>query len=181
MDPSSTKHADFEVAEKIVHLTARASVAIWQLITQHTRAMADITGMQASVLMTLIGGRCSTSTELAREYILNPSVITGHVDGLEQRGLVKRVPSEIDRRVYHVVPTQEGKDLSGKIADVFSRVLGEMFDGLADDEIDAFQNNLQRIVLKAVRADMGARQGVVGRTEHDAAPPILPESTRSSP
>lgn len=157
MRPSSITNADFDVAEKILHLTARASVAIWHLITQHTRAVADITGMQASVLMTLIAGRCTTSTELARQYALNPSVITGHVDGLEQHGFVMRVPSEFDRRVYHVVPTQEGRDLSSQIAQVFSRVLGEVFDGLANEEIEAFQNSLRHMVFKAGVADVDAK------------------------
>ncbi|MEY2152668.1 MarR family winged helix-turn-helix transcriptional regulator [Rhodanobacter sp. 115] len=156
MRPSPITNADFEVAEKILHLTARASVAIWHLITQHTRAVADITGMQASVLMTLIAGRCTTSTELARQYALNPSVITGHVDGLEQHGFVKRVPSEFDRRVHLIVPTDEGRGLFGKISPVFSRVLGEVFDGLESEEIEAFQNSLQRMVLKAGMADVGA-------------------------
>jgi DNA-binding MarR family transcriptional regulator len=148
--------ANFQVAEKIVHLTARASVAIWQLITHHTRAMADITGMQASVLMTLIDGRGTTSTELAREYALNPSVITGHVDALEQHGFVKRVPSGFDRRVSHIVPTDEGRGLAQRITEIFSSTFGEVFDGLADEQLEAFQNSLRHIVLKAGHADVGA-------------------------
>ena len=155
MCPSSIENANFQVAEKTMHMTARASVAIWHLITQQTRAMADITGMQASVLMSLIGGRCTTSTELARQYALNPSVITGHVDGLEQHGFVTRVPSEFDRRVYHIVPTDEGKDLADQIAHIFSSAFGEIFDGLADEQIEAFQHSLQHIVLKAGFADVG--------------------------
>lgn len=163
MRPSSSKNPNFEAAEKVLHLTARASVAIWHLITQHTRALADITGMQASVLMTLIDGHCATSAELAREYALNPSVITGHIDGLEQRGFVKRVPSESDRRVYHVVPTQRGQDLSGQIANVFSWALAEIFGGLAGEQIAAFESNLQHIVLKAGMADVGAGPKPLGR------------------
>lgn len=157
MRSSSLESANFQVAEKIVHLTARASIAVWQLITQHTRAMADITGMQASVLMTLIDGRCATSTELARQYALNASVITGHIDGLEQRGFVKRVPSEFDRRVYHIVPTDAGRDLADQISKIFSSAFGELFHGLTDEQIEALQNSLRHIVLKAGHADLGAR------------------------
>ncbi|EIL90919.1 hypothetical protein UU5_14653 [Rhodanobacter sp. 115] len=66
------------------------------------------------------------------------------------------MPSEFDRRVHLIVPTDEGRGLFGKISPVFSRVLGEVFDGLESEEIEAFQNSLQRMVLKAGMADVGA-------------------------
>lgn len=47
--------------------------------------------------------------ELAEWLSCEPSNVTGIVDGLERRGLVTRRPDPADRRVKHVVLTEEGE------------------------------------------------------------------------
>ena len=47
--------------------------------------------------------------ELAEWLSCEPSNVTGIVDGLERRGLVARRPDPADRRVKHVVLTEEGE------------------------------------------------------------------------
>jgi DNA-binding MarR family transcriptional regulator len=47
--------------------------------------------------------------ELADWLSCEPSNVTGIVDGLERRGLVTRQPAATDRRVKHVVLTEDGE------------------------------------------------------------------------
>ncbi|GAA2719255.1 MarR family winged helix-turn-helix transcriptional regulator [Actinocorallia aurantiaca] len=47
--------------------------------------------------------------DLAEWLSCEPSNVTGIVDGLERRGLVIRRPAPADRRVKHVVLTEEGE------------------------------------------------------------------------
>jgi DNA-binding MarR family transcriptional regulator len=49
------------------------------------------------------------------------SNVTGLVDRLEARGLVARQPSEDDRRVKHIVLTDAGRDLRGRLLERVGR------------------------------------------------------------
>jgi DNA-binding MarR family transcriptional regulator len=46
--------------------------------------------------------------QLAARLRCDASHVTGIVDGLERRGLVERWPAPDDRRVKHLMPTEEG-------------------------------------------------------------------------
>ena len=56
-----------------------------------------------------------TQTELSRQLIMHRSNITGLVDRLEKRGLVRRQEVAADRRAYQVVLTQAGAELLREI------------------------------------------------------------------
>ena len=56
-----------------------------------------------------------SQTELGRQLITHRSNVTGLVDRLEKRGLVKRKESAGDRRAYRVVLTASGRKLLHEI------------------------------------------------------------------
>ena len=56
-----------------------------------------------------------TMSEIAGFLHCDPSNVTGIVDGLEQKGLVERRPSERDRRVKLIDLTAEGRRLRGRL------------------------------------------------------------------
>src|SRR5438128_2248219 len=56
-----------------------------------------------------------SQTELSRQLIMHRSNVTGLVDRLEGRGLVRREALPQDRRVYRVVLTHAGHTLLGEI------------------------------------------------------------------
>lgn len=58
-------------------------------------------------------------TDLSRELIMHRSNITGLVDRLEERGLVKRQAVPNDRRAYRVVLTQAGRNLLTEILPIY--------------------------------------------------------------
>ncbi len=59
-------------------------------------------------------GGCS-QVDLSRKLIMHRSNVTGLIDRLERRGLVKRTRSPDDRRVYEVILTTAGRRLVEKI------------------------------------------------------------------
>jgi DNA-binding MarR family transcriptional regulator len=67
----------------------------------------DLPPAQALVLANL--SEPSPMRDLAEWLSCEPSNVTGIVDGLERRGLVTRQSDPADRRVKHVVLTEEGE------------------------------------------------------------------------
>lgn len=56
-----------------------------------------------------------TMSEIAAVLHCDPSNVTGIVDGLEERGLVVRAPSERDRRVKLIALTREGRRVHARL------------------------------------------------------------------
>lgn len=68
----------------------------------------DLHPAQAGALMHMAPGTQLPMTELAQLLACDNSNVTGLVDRLEARGLVARQSFEQDRRVKHIVLTDEG-------------------------------------------------------------------------
>ena len=56
-----------------------------------------------------------TQSELSRQLIMHRSNVTGLIDRLERRGLVRRADSATDRRAYRVALTPAGQKLIREI------------------------------------------------------------------
>ncbi|WP_119727231.1 MarR family winged helix-turn-helix transcriptional regulator [Thermomonospora amylolytica] len=72
-----------------------------------TAAELDLPPAQALALINLRSP--APMRDLAELLACDASNVTGIVDGLERRGLVVRRPSPTDRRVRHLVLTEEGE------------------------------------------------------------------------
>ena len=104
-----------------------------------------------------------TQTELSRQLIMHRSNITGLVDRLEKRGLVRRQEVAADRRAYQVVLTQAGAELLREIlpryyegADrVWSKLSTRRASELASD-LHEVARNVERIAAEE-RAAGGGR------------------------
>ena len=57
-----------------------------------------------------------TMSEIAAFLHCDPSNVTGIVDGLEERGLAVRTPSEQDRRVKLIALTAEGRRVHARLS-----------------------------------------------------------------
>ncbi len=89
-------------------------------------------------------GRGFTFVELSRVLLVTSGNLTGIVDRLEVRGLVRREPDERDRRVVRVRLTSKGRAMTRQMlprhADDFGQILGflpketlKRLSGLLDD------------------------------------------------
>lgn len=149
MTPSRIAGKTSDMSKSLAHLTSRANMAIWSFITHQTHALGGITGMQASGLLLIRDGNGVTSIDLARQYKVQPSSITGLVDRLVKKGLVVRVPSGNDRRVAHLRATNDGIALADQLWSVFDRSIELLMDGIGAVDREILRNCLRRITLNA--------------------------------
>lgn len=83
---------------------------------------------------------------LAHTLTCDASNMTGIVDRLEKRGLVRREPSPSDRRIKNVVLTAEGERVTDAIR-AKMRATQEGLDRLSDQERDSLHTLLERVFL----------------------------------
>ena len=82
---------------------------------QDLTADFDLNVAQARTLMLMDPDKSVTMSELAQNVFLEPSNLTGVIDKLEARGLVKRSLAPADRRVKLVSITRPGAALRARI------------------------------------------------------------------
>jgi DNA-binding MarR family transcriptional regulator len=85
---------------------------ITRVLDAELREYHDLTWAEYDVLLRLAKatGRTLTMTELAKRIMISPSGLTRVVDGLEEKGLVKRTRSANDARVVSAALTEAGRD-----------------------------------------------------------------------
>ncbi|WPO71891.1 MarR family winged helix-turn-helix transcriptional regulator [Streptomyces sp. KN37] len=106
------------------------------------------------------GGAASPS-ELAADLDLAPASVTGRLDGLERRGLVRRTPSRKDRRRVDVELTAAGRSTWRGAMAVLGHEEERLLGALPAWERALLADMLRRIMLMAER-DAGAERGSEG-------------------
>jgi DNA-binding MarR family transcriptional regulator len=86
-----------------------------------------------------------TMSELSRMLLVSNGNATTVVDRLERDGLVRRTPSEADRRTVFVALTPQGLARFEKLAEDHEREIGTLFGGLSDADLDRMTEILKRI------------------------------------
>lgn len=77
-----------------------------------------------------------TMSELSRMLLVSNGNATAVVDRLEREGLVRRTPSEVDRRTVHVTLTPEGTAAFEAMAEGHEAEVARLFAGLTEEELD---------------------------------------------
>ncbi|MBU1339685.1 MAG: MarR family transcriptional regulator [Acidobacteria bacterium] len=123
---------------------------ISQLIYQDSRKMANqfgITAPQSYVLKTLYQSEESlSSVNLSHQLGVTPSNITGIIDRLEEKGLLKRKQKENDRRTMLIELSVTGKEMSSTLPDVVELKLINGLKDLKSTEIFGIYSALQKII-----------------------------------
>jgi DNA-binding MarR family transcriptional regulator len=84
----------------------------------------DLTPQQAQ-LLTAVAPAALTHGELAHRLQCDKTNITGLVDRLERRGMVRRQPDQADRRVIKVSLTDQGTDLVAQFRKAVGTAIGD--------------------------------------------------------
>ncbi|MGW6403906.1 MarR family winged helix-turn-helix transcriptional regulator [Streptomyces sp. NPDC055134] len=113
-------------------------------------ASENLTASQGKALTVLRRGPAAMRS-LADTLTCDASNMTGIIDRLEKRGLVRREPSPSDRRVKNVVLTTEGERVADAIR-VKMRTTQEGLDGLGDDDRVALYALLERVFVSRAAA-----------------------------
>lgn len=114
----------------------------------------DLTYVQWLPLYKLLLCSEATSASLARNLGIDPAAITRALDRLETKGMLRRERSTSDRRVVHLVLTDEGRAIATKVPQALASVLNAHLSGFSHDECRLLIDMLRRMVLngEALRA-----------------------------
>ena len=89
-----------------------------------------------------------TMSELSRMLLVSNGNATTVVDRLEKDGLVRRTPSETDRRTIFVALTADGLAQFEGLAAEHEAEVSRVFGGLSEDDLDVLTDILKRMRTK---------------------------------
>ncbi|MDZ7892688.1 MAG: MarR family transcriptional regulator [Rhodoferax sp.] len=133
-------------------------------------AHTDLTNAQLIPLFKLYTKKASTVAELARACEIDNGATTRLLDRMEAKGLCQRVRSEQDRRVVNLELTDAGNAAASDIPRILSEVQNAHLEGFNQEEFDALQGYLRRILDNAQRMKAASQTGTpdsVTETPHD--------------
>lgn len=114
-------------------------------LREYLRLAHDTTLPRFDVMAALFRRREGvTMTELSRMLLVSNGNATAVVDRLERDGLVRRSPSETDRRTVFVRLTDAGVAAFEAQADGHEREVNRILSGLSDADLDALTEILRK-------------------------------------
>lgn len=87
--------------------------------------------------------------QLARRVYFDKYNVTRHLTKLEDSGYVERRPSQTDKRVMLVYPTQKMLNLLPQVRACIEEWDALLFQGLSDEELEQFDATLTKITQRA--------------------------------
>ena len=95
--------------------------------------------------------RADTVAGLARVSQMGFPAMTRMLDRLEEKELLRRERSELDRRVVHLHLTPKGKKIASKIWPIVVEGMHVHLDGFRKDELAQFNDFLARMIANGAR------------------------------
>ncbi|MGW0767586.1 MarR family winged helix-turn-helix transcriptional regulator [Streptomyces sp. NPDC002676] len=132
---------------RLLELLAAIGTAQWRDFAA-AAAHHGLTPTQAKVLAQL--DRPLPMRALATLLVCDASNVTGIVDRLEARELVRREPDPVDRRVKNVVATDRGRELVRRVREEMQASHGAL------DTLDADESATLYALLERLRPGLGA-------------------------
>lgn len=106
-----------ELNECINFLLTKTQQTVFQQFKARL-AEYDVTPVQYGVLKCLWCQNGQNPSQLASSLSLDSSTITGILDRMESKGIIKRMADHIDRRSLKVVLTEQGRLLEEPVSEV---------------------------------------------------------------
>ena len=113
-----------------------------------------LTPCQFDVLLSLWGEDGIVLSELGRRVSRDSPTITGVVDRMEKKMLVKRTRDERDRRVVKVVLTPKGKNMQEKLSTTKKRTMEKITTNLSLQEINQLGTLLDKMMKNIEREEL---------------------------
>lgn len=124
--------------------------SIEQRLRSHLTENFDVTLPQFEVLCELDRRSAPVAmSQLSSRLNVTSSNLTGVVDRLERKGLVRRFRSNKDRRVQHIEMTPEGRAAHADIAADNALWITRAFTNLSDEEVVQLRKLLRQASLSA--------------------------------
>ncbi len=104
-----------------------------------------------SYLMEICHNPGISQDKLAQAIFINKSNIARQVAVLEEEGFIRRVPSQADRRVMELYPTEKAMALLPQIQGVLLEWEGYITEGLTEEELALLTKVLSEMKQRAAR------------------------------
>lgn len=138
--------------------TGRLIKQVFTSLLRHVDARMQpmaLTAMQWEPLLLLALGRADTVAGLARECRVDCGAMTRMLDRLEQKQLLTRQRSELDRRVVNLSLTARGREVAGEIPQLVGEELRRHLQDISSGELHL----LNRLLARMVENGNGATPG----------------------
>ena len=116
------------------------------LDSQKMSRQFGLTGPQSIVMRLLLNNGSMSSADLSRMMYVTPSNMTGIIDRLEKKDLVKRVRKQGDRRVTLIVLTDTGKLLSERLPDPIENKFINQLADLKNEQVQILAMAMRQIL-----------------------------------
>jgi MarR family transcriptional regulator, lower aerobic nicotinate degradation pathway regulator len=136
---------DLGLVDALAQLTFAVQAALGRIAAAHDLSIAAIR------LLGILRDRRPAINDLARLLQLDKSSVTGLVDRAEERGLVRRTPSTLDRRSVQVTITAAGQELIDQGTAAFEAEIAALTAGLSPSQRSRLSATASRIVAADAR------------------------------
>lgn len=111
----------------------------------------ELTGMQWEPVLLLWLKRADTVAGLARVTHVGVPSMTRMLDRLEEKGLLRRERSEVDRRVVNLHLTPKGRRIASRIWPIVVEGMHVHLDGFKKEELAQLADLLGRMLVNGAR------------------------------
>ncbi|MDQ0740895.1 MarR family winged helix-turn-helix transcriptional regulator [Pseudomonas sp. W4I3] len=129
-------------------LLGRAAILKDRIIDTHMEPHG-ITAAQFKVLIIMAQFGVDTPAELCRNLSLDSGSMTRMLDRLEQKHLLSRKRSELDRRQVQLVLTADGQRLADMLPHIGAQALNQLAGVLEVGELETLERILKKILIAA--------------------------------
>lgn len=130
---------------RILHSIRRITRSV-DLYSKHVAARHGVTLPQLVALLAVCESGPLTVTQLGKLVHLSPSTLIGIIDRLEEKGLLHRERSGVDRRAVFLIATEKAHTLSHNAPSPLQQSLVTAMEALPEEEQSAIAGTLERLV-----------------------------------
>jgi DNA-binding MarR family transcriptional regulator len=131
--------------KKNIIYSIRRLMQAGELYTKELNKVYNISSAQLNCLLTLYENGPLPPSQIARWIMVNSSTVTGIIDRLEQKGLVKRMRISADRRVITIELTKNGKVLAENAPPPIQLKIFNGLSRLSEKELKNTSNTLLKL------------------------------------
>lgn len=128
--------------EELVHPDFTAGIRLLARLARVAEQTCQSTGVSLPQyrLLVSVSGRPQRASELAASVGVSRPTLTSLVDGLEQAGLLRRVPVPTDRRGIRLELTEEGRLATARAERALTARLFALIDGDVNDVLQVLKD-----------------------------------------
>ena len=134
-----------EHSTKEIIFSIRKLMQAGEFYTKELNKKYQVSAPQLNCLLSLYENGPLPPSQIAKYIMVKSSTVTGIVDRLEKKGLVKRLRNSPDRRVITIELTKEGKSLAKNAPPPIQQKIIDGLKKLSNDELDQIIFSLTKL------------------------------------